>query len=542
MSRTRPGRAAGGAGTVWSCIKHGCRRLLQSFNVETRPSGSRARPPCGNRRACSPAPCQRRRWPMMRGKAGGRAAWGLLAAVRRPQGIPTPPSDASSAIRRGAARGRAGHLGAGRSPAYMNAHDQRPRSIALFDALVPAPGSGRGAFAQPDFSSPMSAEGLSTGPTNVRAAFRGARPRAANAAGLARAAGREKRDRDLWSGPSELSEGWPAGRGTPGWRSADRRRRNCCRSPRRAANLVMLNLAAALVNRPVPAAAAQVNRALKPDGCSCGDCLGGETWPSCARRWSRGAGSDSAGSAPRVRRSPTCSDLVSLSASAPGSPCRWVDSEIVTVTFTTPGLPADRRPAGGMPDRDHREARPRSRRDAFCRRSPPLPRAHARAGRSIPATFQVMWPTRLGAGNESQQKPLRPPPAATRLADPRHDRREPPALKAAPPAGVGGTRRHVAPPEADLSAWKAVQETPGSLGETASRPRTLPDQTGGATPGTDRPTESPAASPQAAVGKGHGVVARRAGAAQAKLCPQRPGASPCLLAAQQSGIHRWKSS
>jgi hypothetical protein len=112
-----------------------------------------------------------------------------------------------------------------------------------------------------------------------------------------------------------------------------------------------------------------------------------------------------------------------------------VDSDSIAVTYTDPfRLMQDLR---GMGETNAVAARSRrtARRALFLEAASRYRDAHGDAEGRVPATFQVVYLT-AWAPHESQQKPLRPGSATSRLADALGVKERPAGEKTAPPKRV----------------------------------------------------------------------------------------------------------
>lgn len=184
---------------------------------------------------------------------------------------------------------------------------------------------------------------------------------------------------------------------------------------RESLDAVLSNLSLHWVN-DLPGALLQIRHALKPDGLFLAAMLGGETLRELRHCLTQAEVEIEGGLSPRVSPFADSPDVGALLQRA-GFALPVVDSEIITVRYETPlKLLADLR---GMGETNAIT----ERRKSFTRRST-LMRAMQiymeefggdEDGR-VPATFHVIW-MHAWAPHESQQKPLRPGSATTRLAD-----------------------------------------------------------------------------------------------------------------------------
>ncbi len=180
------------------------------------------------------------------------------------------------------------------------------------------------------------------------------------------------------------------------------------------ADLIVSNLSLHWVN-DLPGALAQIRRTLRPDGLFLAAMLGGDTLRELRRAMLEAEESVSGGAAPRVSPFADLADAAALLQRA-GFALPVADMDTITVTYADAlSLMRDLR---GMGETGAAVARP----SAFTRRAVLLEAAARYAalygngeGR-IPATFQVLFLAGW-APHQSQQRPLRPGSAETRLAD-----------------------------------------------------------------------------------------------------------------------------
>lgn len=183
---------------------------------------------------------------------------------------------------------------------------------------------------------------------------------------------------------------------------------------RAAFDLVLSNLSLHWVN-DLPGTLVQIRHCLKPDGLFLAALFAGQTLHELRDSLLEAELAVAGGVSPRVSPITDMRDLAALLQRA-GFALPVVDSDTISVTYSDPfRLMQDLR---GMGETNALTARPRSptRRavlfDAVARYSA----RHADADGRVPATFQVVYLT-AWAPHESQQKPLRPGSARTRLAD-----------------------------------------------------------------------------------------------------------------------------
>lgn len=180
-----------------------------------------------------------------------------------------------------------------------------------------------------------------------------------------------------------------------------------------------LDLAASLLAlhgvNDLPGALIQIRRALRPDGLFIGCLLGGRTLNELRQVLLEAEAETSGGVSPRIAPFADLRDLGSLLQRA-GFALPVVDSEVVTVRYRDIfGLLRDLR---GMGWGNALSARRRSgmRRDTLMRAASLYAERFADPDGRLRATFEIVWLSGW-APHESQQKPLRPGSAKTRLAD-----------------------------------------------------------------------------------------------------------------------------
>jgi SAM-dependent methyltransferase len=285
--------------------------------------------------------------------------------------------------------------------------------IAVFDRRLVARHRDRAAarFAEHDFLVAHTAEGLVDRLYDVRRDFPVALDLGCKAGGLSRRLAGVKGIETLVG--VELSEGL-AGRARAGGVAVAVGDEEALPIAEESCDLVVSNLALHWVN-DLPGALIQVNRTLKPDGLFLGAMLGGETLAELRQAVFDAEAELLGGVSPRIGPQADLRDLAGLLQRA-GFALPVVDTDIVTVTYADAfRLIGDLR--GMAETAAHRERR---------REIPPrlvwaevARRYHERFAEPdgrIPARFQVMWLSGW-APHESQQKPLRPGSARTRLAD-----------------------------------------------------------------------------------------------------------------------------
>ena len=183
---------------------------------------------------------------------------------------------------------------------------------------------------------------------------------------------------------------------------------------RETLDLVLSNLSLHWVN-DLPGALIQIRNALKPDGLFLAAMLGGDTLTELRQALMEAEIAETGGASPRVSPFADLSDAASLLQRA-GFALPVADSDTITVTYPDAfALMRDLRrmgEAGAVRERP-KHASPRRLMFAAAERYAEL---FADADGRIPATFQILYLTGW-APAASQQKPLRPGSAETRLAD-----------------------------------------------------------------------------------------------------------------------------
>ncbi|HTI86950.1 MAG TPA: methyltransferase domain-containing protein [Alphaproteobacteria bacterium] len=179
-------------------------------------------------------------------------------------------------------------------------------------------------------------------------------------------------------------------------------------------DLVVSNLSLHWVN-DLPGALAQIRRVLRPDGLLLASLFGGETLIELRQALLAADVAVSDGASPRV--SPFCDvrDAAHLLGRA-GFALPVADVDLLTVTYSD--ILALMRDLRGMGETSALKLRQKSvtPRATFAAADEHYRRAFPADGHRLHATFEVIY---LAAWrpHESQQKPLRPGAAATRLAD-----------------------------------------------------------------------------------------------------------------------------
>lgn len=179
-------------------------------------------------------------------------------------------------------------------------------------------------------------------------------------------------------------------------------------------DLVVSALALQLVN-DLPGAFLQIRRALKPDGLFLGALLGGDTLTELRQAFATAEAETLGGVSPRVAPFVDVRALGALLQRA-GFALPVTDVDRITVRYDSPfSLMRDLRRMGGTNPLQDRRRVP-LRRTTLMRAADSYARAFSDPDGRIRATFDVIWLS-AWAPHESQQKPLRPGSAVTRLAD-----------------------------------------------------------------------------------------------------------------------------
>ena len=181
-----------------------------------------------------------------------------------------------------------------------------------------------------------------------------------------------------------------------------------------ALDLAVSGLTLQLVN-DLPGTLVQIRRALKPDGLFLGALLGGETLKELREAWLIAESEIEGGASPRVAPFADVCDLGDLLQRA-GLALPVVDSERLTVTYASPlALMREIKAMGASNMLVARRRKPVTRRLLFRAAEVYAERFGLPDGR-VPATFEILVVT-AWAPHDSQQKPLRPGSARTRLAE-----------------------------------------------------------------------------------------------------------------------------
>ncbi len=179
-------------------------------------------------------------------------------------------------------------------------------------------------------------------------------------------------------------------------------------------DLIVSGLSLQLVN-DLPGALLQIRHALKPDGLFLAAILGGETLKELRQAWLAAEADVMGGASPRVAPFADVRESGALLQRA-GFALPVVDSEIVTTTYADPlALMRELKAMGASNMLAARHRRPVTRR-LLARAIENYAQRFAKADGRVPATFEILTLT-AWAPDESQQRPLPPGSARTRLAD-----------------------------------------------------------------------------------------------------------------------------
>jgi len=165
----------------------------------------------------------------------------------------------------------------------------------------------------------------------------------------------------------------------------------------------------------LPGALLQVRRALKPDGLFLAGLLGGATLTELRQTFLQAESETEGGASPRVAPFAELRDLGGLLQRA-GFALPVVDADTITVRYGDPfALMRDLR-AMGLTNALHDRRRVPLRRATLMRAAAIYAERFSDPDGRLRATFEILWLSGW-APHESQQKPLRPGSAKTRLAD-----------------------------------------------------------------------------------------------------------------------------
>ena len=192
-------------------------------------------------------------------------------------------------------------------------------------------------------------------------------------------------------------------------------------------DLVVSALALQAVN-DLPGALVQARRALKPDGLFLAALFGGDTLVELRESFAAAESETEGGVSPRVAPFADLRDLGALLQRA-GFALPVVDSDRLIVRYATPfGLMADLRRMGATNALTERRRTP-LRRKTLLRMAEIYAARFADSDGKVRATFEISWLSGW-APDVSQQKPLKPGSARTRLADALHTQELPAGEKA----------------------------------------------------------------------------------------------------------------
>ena len=179
-------------------------------------------------------------------------------------------------------------------------------------------------------------------------------------------------------------------------------------------DLVVSALALQFVN-DLPGTLIQIRRALKPDGLFLAALIGGDSLTELREAFAQAESEVEGGLSPRIAPFADLRDLGRLLQRA-GFALPVTDSDRLTVRYDTPfALMRDLRAMGATNVLNERRRTP-LKRATLLRMAEIYAKRFADADGRLRATFEIAW--LLGwAPHESQQKPLKPGSATTRLAD-----------------------------------------------------------------------------------------------------------------------------
>jgi len=179
-------------------------------------------------------------------------------------------------------------------------------------------------------------------------------------------------------------------------------------------DLAVSALALQFVN-DLPGVLVQIRRALKPDGLLLAALAGGETLTELRQAFGAAESEMEGGLSPRVAPFADLRDLGGLLQRA-GFALPVIDSERLTARYDDPfALMADLRRMGAANALTERRRVPLKRR-TLQRMAAIYAERFSDPDRRVRATFEIIWLSGW-APHESQQQPLRPGSATTRLAD-----------------------------------------------------------------------------------------------------------------------------
>jgi len=181
-----------------------------------------------------------------------------------------------------------------------------------------------------------------------------------------------------------------------------------------ALDLVVSALALQFVN-DLPGALIQIRRALKPDGLLLAAMLGGDTLTELRQAFAAAEAEIEGGASPHVAPFTDVREMGALLQRA-GFALPVTDVERLTVRYSSPFiLMGELRRMGATNALAERRRQP-LRRATLARMAQIYAQRFSDRDGKVRATFEVIWLSGW-APHESQQKPLRPGSAQTRLAD-----------------------------------------------------------------------------------------------------------------------------
>ncbi|MGB0630139.1 MAG: methyltransferase domain-containing protein [Alphaproteobacteria bacterium] len=165
----------------------------------------------------------------------------------------------------------------------------------------------------------------------------------------------------------------------------------------------------------LPGALVQIRRALKPDGLFLAAILGGDTLIELRRAFLEAEAETTGGTSPHTSPVADIADAGALLQRA-GFALPVIDTDTLTVTYSD--MFALMRDLRGMGEANAVAARNKTflRRDTLFAAAARYRELYGDADGRIPATFQIIWLTGW-APADTQQQPLRPGSAGSRLAD-----------------------------------------------------------------------------------------------------------------------------
>lgn len=186
------------------------------------------------------------------------------------------------------------------------------------------------------------------------------------------------------------------------------------RLPEASLNLAVSALAFQFVN-DLPGVLVQIRRALKPDGLLLAALIGGDSLTELRQSFAQAESEVEGGLSPRIAPFADLRDLGALLQRA-GFALPVVDSDRLTVRYDTVfDLMHDLRRMGAANALTERRRTP-LRRGTLLRMAEIYAERFADPDKRLRATFEIVWLSGW-APDPSQQKPLKPGSATTRLAD-----------------------------------------------------------------------------------------------------------------------------